>query len=198
MVNITFFHLHKETMSRLDNQSLQQPVRSPEPEPGDFFLSFLDNALPFVVLRFFTLTLRSFSNPETPAESPMAATGARTMADGVPRSTVWQSGTATQDYKIILIFFFLPWKCKSWFSAAFLPSSTGLEEALTKYRRQEYSMCSGATAQPSHKELMVNDWSQFTRSPWHWAQNTDAFLHRKYHNNLQNPSTNERSILSLL
>lgn len=49
-------------------------------------------------------------------------------------------------------------------------------------------MCSGARSQPSHKALMVTGRSQLRRSPWHWEQNTDAFLHRKYCNNFQNPS----------
>lgn len=68
----------------MEDQSSQQPIRSTVPDPGD-----KDD-------------FRSFSNPETPAESPTAAVdceasatggwkvevgGASTMADGVLRST---------------------------------------------------------------------------------------------------------------
>lgn len=55
------------------------------PDPGDkddFFPSFLDNTLSFVVLGFFAPTLRSLSNPETPAESAMAAADCEASATG--------------------------------------------------------------------------------------------------------------------
>lgn len=62
----------------------------------------------------------------------------------------------------------------------FLPSMTGFEDPLTKYRRQVYSIYFGAISQPSHEALTVKDWSQFTCSPLHCRHCTNTFLQGKH------------------
>ena len=61
-----------------------------------------------------------------------------------------------------------------------LPSMTGFEVPLTKYRRQVYSIYFGAISQPSHEALTAKDWSQFICSPLHCRHRTNTFLQGKH------------------